>query len=87
MKRTVLFFMSLAISLNSLFANPIDSTLAKKVAINFYYQNSELKSLAEINANLTYFSSFNDGLKSNNPIITYYVITPKNFVFLAKFQV
>ncbi len=66
MTRKFLFFLILITVSHKLSAEPVDTALACKVARNFYFQNSQYKSLGEINAKLVFTYNSNElGVRSS----------------------
>ena len=74
MIRVILSALLVSLLLNSIKANPVDSIVAKRAANNFYYQNSELKSLTGVNAKLVYISTASE----NENLKLYYVFNINN---------
>lgn len=89
MLRTLLLFQFVIIALfNTLFANPVDTATAKKVAVNFYLQNSKNIGLTDVNAQLVFVSTNNDlspQATDSEPVNFYYIfnINKNGFVIVA----
>ena len=89
MIRTLLLFQLISLTFfNTLLANPVDTTYAKKIAANFYFHNTKNKSLTDVNLKLAYVSTYHDldNQASNSELVNLfyvYSINNKGFIIIA----